>query len=149
MSSRPIQIELRHLRYFLAVVEELHFGRAAERLYIAQPPLSQAIRRLEEELGVQLLQRTSRVVTATEPGRVFAEEARKVLATFDHAVDAARRAGGTGPALRLGCTPHVPMERLRRFIRAISERDGNVLPHVTHIAAHEQVNLLHAMELDV
>jgi DNA-binding transcriptional LysR family regulator len=86
-------VELRHLRYFLAVFEELHFGRAAARLHMAQPPLSQAIRKLEEELGVQLLQRTSRVVRATDAGRVFAEEARKVFACLDRAVSEARRAG--------------------------------------------------------
>src|SRR5436309_15812072 len=103
--TSAIAIELRHLRYFLAVFEELHFGRAAERLHMAQPPLSQAIRRLEEELGVQLLQRTSRVVTATEAGRVFADEARKVFAALDHAVLEARRAGGLGAALRIGCIP--------------------------------------------
>src|SRR2546423_14881748 len=120
MSSRPIQIELRHLRYFLAVVEELHFGRAAERLYIAQPPLSQAIRRLEEELGVQLLQRTSRVVTATEAGRVFADEARKVFAALDQAVVEARRAGGLGGALRIGWLPGRAIGRLVQCLRGLA-----------------------------
>jgi len=98
-SSHPA-IELRHLRYFLAVSEELHFGRAAQRLHIAQPPLSQAIRKLEQELGVSLLRRTSRVVTQTEAGRIFAEEARNVLASFDRALAEARKAGGVGTIAR-------------------------------------------------
>jgi len=87
-------IEVRHLRYFLAVFEELHFGRAAKRLRIAQPPLSQAIRKIESELGVQLFERTSRMVSATAAGGALATEARKVLAAFDTAVAEARRAGG-------------------------------------------------------
>ena len=99
MVQPPAAIELRHLRYFLAVMDELHFGRAAERLHIAQPPLSQAIRRLEDELGVKLLNRTSRVVTPTEAGRVFAAGARKVLAGLNSAIADTRRAGGTSEAL--------------------------------------------------
>jgi DNA-binding transcriptional LysR family regulator len=142
-------IEFRHLRYFLAVSEELHFGHAAQKLHISQPPLSQAIRKLEAELGVQLFERTSRVVKLTEAGRVFAEEARRVLADVELAVGAARRAGGAGYTLRIGCVPHLPVERLLAFLEALHERSPADRPQVAHITSGEQVTRLRSGQLDV
>jgi DNA-binding transcriptional LysR family regulator len=86
-------MELRHLRYFATVAEELHFGRAAEKLHISQPPLSTQIRALEEELGVTLLNRTQRHVSLTQAGHAFLGEARQILARLDQAVLMTRRAG--------------------------------------------------------
>jgi DNA-binding transcriptional LysR family regulator len=141
-------IELRHLRYFLAVSEELHFRRAAERLKMAQPPLSQAIRQLESELGVTLFDRTTRVVTHTPPGLVFAEHARKVLESLDLAIAETRRTADIGRPVRLGFTPHLPIEHLLHFLNALRERDATIRVDVTHLVGLEQVKLLRAGELD-
>jgi DNA-binding transcriptional LysR family regulator len=88
-----MNIELRHLRYFVAVAEELHFGRAAQRLHMSQPPLSMQIRALEHAVGAQLLHRTQRRVSLTKAGEVLLGEARQVLGRVEHALLLARRAG--------------------------------------------------------
>lgn len=85
-------MELRHLRYFIAVAEQLNFSRAAAQLHIAQPPLSRQIQQLEDDIGVQLLVRSKRQVELTNAGRVFLEEAKKLILQAEHVTEVARRA---------------------------------------------------------
>src|SRR5215510_10578687 len=87
------RMELRHLRYFLALAEELHFGRAAARLHIAQPGLSQQIQALERELEVALFDRTRRRVQLTVAGQILLDEGTRALGEFERALDLARRSG--------------------------------------------------------
>jgi DNA-binding transcriptional LysR family regulator len=103
MDDASLDVDLRGLRYFVAVAEELHFSRAAARLHLDQPTLSRQVRRLEENLGVKLLNRTTRSVTLTRAGEAFLEKARAVIEAADSAVAAARNAaGGRTGVLRVG-----------------------------------------------
>jgi DNA-binding transcriptional LysR family regulator len=113
-------MELRHLRYFVAVAEERHFGRAAERLHIAQPPLSQQIRRLEAELGVELLHRTTRRVELSPAGELLLDRARSIIATSDLAVEDCRRAAaGELGRLSVGFTGSTTYALLPRVVQAL------------------------------
>jgi DNA-binding transcriptional LysR family regulator len=114
-------MELRHLRYFVAVAEELHFRRAAERLYIAQPAVSEQIRKLEAELGVRLFDRTHRSVMLTDPGKALLTEARRVLQMAEAAQHAARNASDrTGQRLRIGYVSDVLPPSVPRALQRLA-----------------------------
>jgi DNA-binding transcriptional LysR family regulator len=99
------EVEIRELRYFVALAEELHFGRAAQRLGIAQPPLSRAIRQLERRLGVTLVERTSRAARLTAAGEVLLHDGRAALDAVTAAARRAQRAGADIPRLILAMKP--------------------------------------------
>ena len=120
-------LELRHLRYFVAVAEELNFSRAADRLHMAQPPLSAAIRQLEQELGTELLLRTTREVRLTDAGSTFLDGARRTLAELDRArSDAQRAAAGEIGQLRVGFSWSARFETLPAIGRAFRANNPDV-----------------------
>ncbi|MFE5563385.1 LysR substrate-binding domain-containing protein [Amycolatopsis japonica] len=120
-------MELRHLRYFLAVAEERNFTRAAERLAIAQSPLSQQIRQLERDIGVVLFTRTTRSVALTYAGEVFLHRARTLLAEAEIAADDARKAAtGQLGSLSVGFTGSATYELLPTLVRAYADRYPDV-----------------------
>jgi DNA-binding transcriptional LysR family regulator len=144
-------MELRLLRYFVAVAEELHFSRAAVRLHIAQPPLSQQIRRLEEELGVQLLVRTKRHVELTEPGRQFLASAREILVQVDYAVRQVQRMErGEAGRIAVGMVSSVAYgETLPRVLRAYRARYPLVSINLQEMGAGEQLVALQENRIQV
>lgn len=122
-------MELRHLKYFIVLAEELHFGRAAQRLHITQPPLSFNLQKLEEYLGVQLLIRDSRNVRLTVAGEAFLAEARRVLMQAQHAEETAREVDhGHLGKLQLGFTSSM----LYRGMPEILEDFARRYPHVSY-----------------
>ena len=150
LSTTLRAVELRHLRYFVAVGEALHFGRAAERLQIAQPTLSHQIRQLETELQTTLLFRTKRRVQLTEPGRLFLEEAREILAHVDRAAVVARRATrGEVGRLRVGFGHWMDASSIVAAVRAFSSRHPAIQVDLRTLSIPLQVAALREQRLDV
>jgi DNA-binding transcriptional LysR family regulator len=143
-------MELRHLRYFVTVAEELHFGRAAERLGIAQPPLSQQIKALEQQIGVLLLLRTKHHVELTAAGTVFAHEARKILAQADQAVHVAQRAArGEIGQLEVGFVSGAVYGKVPSIFRLVRTRYPEISLVLRDLSTEEQMEAIHAHRLDI
>lgn len=143
-------MDLRQLRQFSAVAETLSFRRAAEQLCMAQPPLSVAIRKLEEEIGVQLFERGSRGVRLTAAGHAAYEVAQKCLRHADELASAARAAAhGEAGRLRIGFVGSVTFGLMPRFVRAFSERYPNVKLELREVTNAEAVSAVDGGALDV
>jgi DNA-binding transcriptional LysR family regulator len=143
-------VELRHLRYFVAVAEELHFGKAAERLHIVQPALSKQILLLERELGVQLLERTKRHVQLTHAGVAFLEDARRTLAQAEMAVEHAHLAGrGERGVLRIGFIAPAVYHLLPRTLRAYRTSFPDVRLRLSEVSNRAAIDGVTSGHLDL
>lgn len=143
-------MELRHLRYFVAVAEELHFGRAARRLNVSQPPLSFQIRQLETALGTPLFVRTHRRVELTPAGTAFLDGARRTLAEAEKSVAAAQRAGrGEVDVLRVGFTDSAALAGLPEIVRAFRAAHPSIHLELTESTSQGQVDAVERDEIDV
>lgn len=143
-------MELRHLRFFVAVAETLNFTRAAERLNTAQPSLSQQIRQLEREIGRSLFERSSRSVRLTEAGKVFLTEARQVLAQLEQAIQASR-AAPTGPDGRLvvGFLNAAEASLFPRLLGRMREEIPSMDVELRNLSSRQQVTALLKREIDI
>ena len=137
-------MDLRQLRYFVAVAEERHFGRAAQRLHMSQPPLSMQIKALERELGITLLERTSRRVALTDAGRVFLERAKAILGAVEEAREVARGAEqGLQGRLEVGFISSASLSLLPPSIRLFRERFGGVELELKELTSAQQIDALY------
>lgn len=143
-------MELRHLRYFLAVAEELHFGRAALRLQMAQPPLSQQIKQLEAELGVQLFARTRRQVSLTAAGAVLQHEAKALLVQLEQAVSKTQQADrGEVGSLAIAFVSSAMYSLLPNYLKQFREQYPQVAIFLHELSTQEQIQGLLENRLDI
>ncbi len=145
-----IEVELRHLRYFVAVAEERHFGFAAKRLHISQPPLTRQIRLLEEEIGAELFDRSTRPIGLTEAGTAFLEEARFVLAQARRAIERSRRtARGERGHLSVAGLPWAYHETMPRILDAFCARIPDASFELSIRGAFDQADALDRRWIDI
>lgn len=142
-------LEVRQLRYFVAVAQELHFGRAAERLAMAQPPLSRAIRDLERQLDVTLFRRTTRQVELTAAGEVLLHDARRVLEAVTAAAHRVREAGRSSPRLRIALKADIDGGLLPRILDAYHADDASLPSELVLTGFGEQPQALRDGRADV
>lgn len=143
-------MELRHLRYFLAVAEELHFARAAERMHIEQSPLSRAIKELEEELGVVLFARTTRSTRLTRAGELFLEHARRVFAALEQARDSVKSvANGFHGQIRVALSDGITPSRLPALLALCRQEEPEVEIRFFEVPLSQQIKGMHDDLYDV
>jgi DNA-binding transcriptional LysR family regulator len=142
--------QLIHLKSFIAVAEELHFGRAAERLHLTQPPLSRHVQQLEHDVGVALVERSNRVVSLTAAGRAFLVDARQILRLADDATASARRtADGVGGALTVGFIPASGYELVPRIVGLIAREMASVDVVLKELVTADQIEAMSARRIDL
>jgi DNA-binding transcriptional LysR family regulator len=141
-------VELRQLRYFVTLAEELHFGRAAGREHIVQSALSQQVQRLERELGVRLVERSTHHVALTAAGAAFLAEARQILAHADRAAQAARNAAGAAAPLRVGIIDS-SYDSMPQILHEVQARHPGLVIHQVEASVPGQYQQLTGGRLDV
>lgn len=144
-----MNMELRHLRYFVAVAEERNFTRAAQRLHIAQPPLSRQIQQLEEMLGVQLFERDSRPLKLTDTGRFFYQHAVQLLAQTAELESMTRRVGKIERSLSVGFVGSTLYGMLPKIIRRYRQENGEVELSLVEMSTMDQIKALKEGRIDV
>jgi DNA-binding transcriptional LysR family regulator len=143
-------MDLRQIRYFIVVAEELHFRQAAERLKMTQPALSKQIMVLEKDIGVQLLSRTKRVVQLTHAGQAFLARARNLLAQAEETIQIARRtARGEEGQLTIGATPPATQNMLPDLLRTFRDRFPKVELNLSLLTTESQVVALNQRQIDI